>query len=290
MAGANPDSSGGASDSSGGGNVLTRMLVATGGSEPSLSALRFALYLARTASSRVEALIVEDIRLPPAALFAHGDSLVRLMRQTESLAAYAWNETERRVRRIADEHGVPITIRRETGRVADLVTAAGRSASLVILGRRGCRAEHGGLLGSNTELIVRRTEKPLLLAPDEFRAPSRVVVAYGGKEMGAHALEMGVVLADTLKLPLAILTVAGDTRQGDEVQERARRLQPALSSRASFEHDGGDVAPTILRRATAETLLIMGAYGHSRLYRMALGSVTEQVMREAIGPLLLSRR
>ena len=290
MAGANLDSNGGMADSSEGGGILTRLLVATGGSEPSLSALRFALYLARASSSHVEALIAEDILLPPAALLAHGDSLVRLMRQTESLAAHAWDETERRVRRIADEHGVSIAIRRRTGRVADVVTAAGQNASLIILGRRGCREEHGGLLGSNTEIIARRTEKPVLLAPDEFRVPHRVVVAYGGKEMGAHALEMGIALADTLKLPLTILTVAGDTRRRDEVWDRAQRVQPALSGRAAFEHDDGDVAPTILRRATAETLLIMGAYGHSRLYRMVLGSVTEQVMRAARGPLLLSRK
>jgi nucleotide-binding universal stress UspA family protein len=34
----------------------------------------------------------------------------------------------------------------------------------------------------------------------------------------------------------------------------------------------------------------MGAYGHSRLYRMMLDSVTEQVMRAAKWPFLLSRK
>ena len=88
MAGANLDSGSGPENSLGAAGLLSRMLVATGGSEPSLSALRFALHLARDARSRVEALTVEDIFLPPGALFAHGDSLAQLMRQAESLAAH----------------------------------------------------------------------------------------------------------------------------------------------------------------------------------------------------------
>jgi len=117
-----------------------------------------------------------------------------------------------------------------------------------------------------------------------------VLVAYGGKDMGAVALDMGVVIADTLQLPLSILTVERDERRREEIQHRAKQHQPQLGNRASFEHDTGEPAAAILRRAVPDTLAIMGAYGHSRLYRMVLGSVTEQVMRAASGPLLLSRK
>ena len=290
MAGTNLDSSGGTAGPPGGASVLTRMLVATGGSEPSLSALRLALHLARDASSQVEALIVEDVYFPPGALFARGDSLAQLMRQAESLAAYAWNETERRIKQIADEHGASIAIRRESGRVADVLVGASQAASLILLGRRGCRPGDGGQLGSNAELVVRRIEKPVLLAPVKFRTPQRVLVAYGGKDMGALALQTAVIIADALELPLSVLTVEHDEQRREEIQQRAKRHQPELADRASFEHDTGEPAAAILRRAVPDTLVVMGAYGHSRLYRVVLGSVTEQVMRAARGPLLLSRK
>jgi nucleotide-binding universal stress UspA family protein len=212
------------------------------------------------------------------------------MRQAENLAAYAWNETERRIKRIADEHGVSIAIRRESGRVVDVLVGAGKAASLILLGRRGCRPDHRGLLGSNAELVVRRTHKPVLLAPVEFRAPQKVLVAYGGKDMGALALEMGVVIADTVQLPLSILTVERDERRREEIRHRARQHQPGLGDRASFDHDTGEPAAAILGRAVPDTLVIMGAYGHSRLHRMVLGSTTEQVIHACGGPLLLSRK
>ena len=290
MAGSNLDSGGGMPDPAVGASVLTRMLVATGGSEPSLSALRFALHLARDASSRVEALIVEDVYLPPGAMFAHGESLAQLMRQAEGLAAYAWNETEHQIKRIANEHGVSIAVRRESGRVADVLIGASQTASLILLGRRGCRPGASGRLGPNAELVVRRTHKPVLLAPLKFRAPQKVLVAYGGKDMGAIALEMGIVIADTLQLPLSILTVERDEQRREEIQQRAKQHQPKLGTCASFEHDKGERAAAILRRAAPDTLVVMGAYGHSRLYRMVLGSTTEQVIHACGGPLLLSRK
>ena len=233
---------------------------------------------------------MEDVHLPSGALFAHGDSLSQLMRQAESLAASAWDETERRIKRIADEHGVSITVRREGGRVADVLVDASQTASLVLLGRRGCRPRDGGRLGSNAELVVRRTVKPVLLAPVGFRAPQKVLVADGGKYMGALALGMGVVIADTLQLPLSILTVERDERRREEIWRRARQHRPELGNQASFEHDTGEPAAAILRRAIPQTLVIMGAYGHSRLYRMVLGSTTEQVIHACRGPLLLSRK
>jgi nucleotide-binding universal stress UspA family protein len=117
-----------------------------------------------------------------------------------------------------------------------------------------------------------------------------VLVAYGGKDMGALALEMAVVIADTLRLHLAILTVERDDRRREEIRQRATQHEPKLGNRASFEHDTGEPAAAILRRAGPDTLLVMGAYGHSRLYRMVLGSTTEQVIHACEGPLLLSRK
>ena len=270
--------------------ILERLLVAAGGSEFSLSALKMALHLATAAAGEVEALIVDDVYLPPGAMFAHGETLATLMRQAEQVAAHASNEVEARVKRIADEHAVSVAIRRESGRVADVLVQSSPAASMILLGRRGCRSEHGGLLGSNAELVVRRTEKPVLLAPERFRVPSRIVVAYGGKDMGAHALSMAVQLQHALRIPLTVLSVADSDRRRAETWQRARALQPELESGALFDHDEGDVAAGILRRATVETVLVMGAYGHSRLYRMVIGSVTEQVMRSAKGPLLISRK
>jgi len=58
----------------------------------------------------------------------------------------------------------------------------------------------------------------------------------------------------------------------------------------TFSVETGDPATAIIKHCADDTLVVMGAYGHSRLYHMVLGSVAEQVMRFASGPALLSAK
>jgi len=268
--------------------VLGHVLVGVGGSARSLVALRYAIHLARSAGSPLEALIGEDLRLPNEAQVLDGDVLSGPLAEVEAMVRERWDEAERAIDRLSGEQGYPVTVRRERGRIADRIVAAGTTATLVVLGKRGCRPEHGGLLGSNSEVILRRTSRPVLLTPDEFVPPRRVLVAQGGKTMGMAALGIGLTLAKALRVPLTVLTVEGDHGRRDELWHEIREVVSKVGVLVSFQGEEGLPGPAILRYADAETLLTIGAYGHTRAYRMVLGSVTEEVMRGAAGPVLLS--
>ena len=268
--------------------LLDRILVAVGGSEPSLSALRYALHLARECSSRVEVLIVEASRLPAEAQVVHGDVLVGLVKEAEALLCSRWDDAQRRVEEISREAEVPVEIRRERGRVSRQLVEAAESSTLLVLGKRGCRQEHGGLLGSNTELTIRKTHRPVLLAHDEFEPPRQVVVAHGGDAMGITVLSIGAEVARALRVPLTVLVVTEDRARRVAVWEETRDHLAGLNGTASFETARGDVAQSLIEHSDPQTLLVMGAFAHSRLYHLALGSVTEEVMRGAVGPVLLS--
>ena len=268
--------------------LLDRILVGVGGSGPSLSSLRYALHLARASSGSVAALIVEELRLPGIAVLADGEVSQRLMDEAQAMMRLRWDEAEEMIAQLGRESGQPIAIRRESGRVVDRLVAAGEAASLLVVGKRGCRDEHGGLLGSNTELILRRTRKPVLLTPVAYQAPDGVLVAYGGSAPGPAALEIGLELSQVLGLPLCVLTIEESMGRRESLWARARRMHPELAARATFEAARGDAAQAILGRKPRRTLLVMGAYGHNRLYRLVLGSTTEEVMRRARGPVLLA--
>ncbi|HTO63840.1 MAG TPA: universal stress protein, partial [Bradyrhizobium sp.] len=51
-----------------------------------------------------------------------------------------------------------------------------------------------------------------------------------------------------------------------------------------------DIQPTILSLAAEESIdmLVMGAYGHSRLQEMVLGGVTREMLRTMTVPTLMS--
>jgi nucleotide-binding universal stress UspA family protein len=58
----------------------------------------------------------------------------------------------------------------------------------------------------------------------------------------------------------------------------------------SFASVDGDPVRVLVQHAEPDTLLVMGAYGHSRLYHVTLGSITERVIRDAHGPVLLASK
>lgn len=272
---------------SGTSRLLDRLLVGVGGSEPSLAALRYALHLAR-GRGRVDVLVVEASRLPGEAQIASGDVLVGIVREAERLMRSHWDAAERRVEEVAREAGVPATVHRQQGRVSRQLVAAGESCTLLVMGKRGCREEHGGLLGSNTELTLRKTTRPVLLAPDEFVPPLRILAAHGGDPMGRAVLEIAHEVSRALQVPMAVLFVGDDDARHRVVEAEAQEHLASLGGGASFETARGNVAHALIERADRETLLVMGAFGHSRLYHLALGSITEEVMRGVEGPVLLS--
>jgi nucleotide-binding universal stress UspA family protein len=267
--------------------LLEHILVGVGGSEPSLAALRYALHLARESASRGEALIVEELRLPGSAHLGDGDVLGHLVEEARERMVARWDAAERQAKTVGRQEGHPVQTRRERGRVVERIVAAAEKASLLVLGKTGCRGERDGMLGSNTELVLQRTHKPVLLTPDGFEPPGSVLVAYRGTGPDRVGLKIGLDLSQVLGLPLFVLTVEEEAERCEGIWSGARQAMPDLDAAAFFEQGCGEVAETIIERAGPRTLLVMGAYGHTRLYRFVLGSVTQEVMRAAEGPVLL---
>lgn len=270
--------------------ILTRILAAVGGSEASLSALAYALDLAQAVGEIPEVLIVEEKLITPEMVLARGEALGRLADRLAAAVEMSVDETEDLVRAHATRHGWSVEIARSTGRVGDCVVAAAQNASLLVLGHQGHRVNRSGLLGSNTESIVRRTHRPLLITPNGHRRVRRVLAAYSGKDLGELALAKGCEIAVALDVPLDVLTIAQTPEDGAAIQEQARQALGSSGPAATFSLQNGDPASGIIARCTSETLVAMGAYGHARLYPMVLGSVTEQVLRFARGPVLLSSK
>jgi nucleotide-binding universal stress UspA family protein len=129
-----------------------------------------------------------------------------------------------------------------------------------------------------------------LIAPRRYRPIQRVLVAYGGKDLGGLALDTGQEVARTLGLPLGVLTVADRPEAATLIQSRARARLGEAASTTRFSVNVGDPATVITDCGDQDTLIVMGAYGHSRLYHVMLGSVTEQVVRFARSPVLLSAK
>ena len=176
---------------------------------------------------------------------------------------------------------------------AQEIVERARTADLVVIGRRGVNERFStGLLGGTAESATRRCPKPVLVTPLQSRDVQRPLLAYDGSARAASAMQYAAELCAVLKLPLTVLTVNRDEEQGRRaLNEAAAYLQP-YNVEVNLELQQTGNAPERIANFIRERnhdLLFIGAYGHSRIIEMVLGSTTEYVLRNADCPVFLYR-
>ena len=98
--------------------------------------------------------------------------------------------------------------------------------------------------------------------------------------------------APRLELPLTVLTVNKDEEQGHRILNEASSLSAALRHDRAVRAAATGNAPERIANFIREhdhDLLFIGAYGHSRIIEMVLGSTTEYVLRNTDCPVFLNR-
>lgn len=196
-------------------------------------------------------------------------------------------------RAILDKAGVTdITTRLRHGDIVEAVADVEADASMILIGKRGESADFAkGHLGSNLERIVRASRKPVFVASRAFRPISQVLVAYDGgasamkavehmakspafKGLSAHIVTVGTATAATTKGladAKAALSAAGIEAETSILPGQPEKALGKLVDEARFD------------------MLVMGAYGHSRIRSLVIGSTTTEMIRSCKVPVILVR-
>jgi len=280
--------------------MYKRILLCTDGSPGAAVAGDYAIWFAKNLGAHLQVLYITDIRLlegpwlsdfsgalgaqPYAALVPKLQQLQK-QKATTILAA-----AEQRCR---DAHVVCETAH-ETGNLVHVMLAYEKRADLIVLGQRG---EHApwldDMLGSSVERMVRASIKPCLVTPEKFQPVKRMVIAYDGSVESNKALHSGIDLAPSLAVDVAIITVC--QRDTDEATSKILNEAVQVAQDHGLKPHGqlahGNAETEILKKCeeTGATLIVMGAYGHTRIRELILGSTTSHVLRKAHVPVLLVR-
>lgn len=183
-----------------------------------------------------------------------------------------------------------VTLHRH-GEAAETIIELEQDADLVIIGKRGESGNFAaGHLGSKVERVVRSSVRPILAVPRVFMAPTRLVVAFDGGVSALKSLQFASANAAFADLPLVVVIVGDDN---EPTQKRVRRAREIVGGRAnaSVSQVEGEVELALrgVLREKSGDLLLMGAYGHSRIREFIVGSTTTAMLRTCRVPLLLFR-
>ena len=178
---------------------------------------------------------------------------------------------------------------REVGDEAYWVVEHGRSADLLVMGRA---REDEGVSIDTIERALLGSGRPLLLPPASGLAalPETVVIAWKAAPEAARAVAAAMPLLHAAK-QIVILTVAEERGASDDESTRlvtALRWHGLNASTRHLQPGPAGAADTLLAAACAESgLVVMGAYGHSRMREWIFGSFTQRVLRGAEVPVVM---
>ncbi len=179
----------------------------------------------------------------------------------------------------------------ETGAEDDLVALRGRVADLIVVARAS--RDDDPILRTTLESAMFESGRPLFIVPPEgmTRPLTSAVIAWNGSAEAAR------VVAHTLPLlakaeQVAVILVEEGLRPGpsadDLIAYLARHDIIATTHTANSDHSTIGDALLDDAREIGAGFMVMGAYTHSRLRRMIMGSATEFMLGAADLPVLMT--
>lgn len=178
-----------------------------------------------------------------------------------------------------------IRISHRHGGIVETVIEREAEADLVVIGKRGASADFArGHLGSKVERVVRASIRPVLVASRGFRPIERAVIAFDGGPSAEKAVRFAAESPLLAGVAIHLVMAGGDER-------RLAAAADAFGGRATAAFRSGSAEAAIGAEMAERSgdLLVMGAYGHSPLRTLIVGSTTTAMMRTCQVPVLLFR-
>lgn len=194
--------------------------------------------------------------------------------------------------RAKDKGVVSVDGRQRHGELVEALQELEPQARLYVLGRRGETAQRAPEhLGSNLERAVRALHRPLLVVHREFAALRNVMIAFDGSASTRKGVEMIAASPLFRGLPCHLVSVTDKPESVSEAMTWASATLAGAGFDVVTAVTEGEPEAALLKYVAAHQMdmLVMGAWGHSRIRSMLVGSTTTTMLRTCPIPLLLLR-
>ncbi len=278
--------------------MIKSILIPTDGSDNSMTALDYGIYLSELFGAEIAGLNVIDIRALEGPFLSDISGSLGFSPFQNYLPKFQQILEERadtvldNFNRHCSEKGITPRSKRITGIIPNVIAEESKKVDFVIIAQRG---EHeqwsSGLLGSTTESVVRKCPRPVMVTPKKMRAFKRVLVAYDGSVESNRALKTACELIAEIGAALSVVIVCQDEPRFNDLYEEVHDFVGPYHIETAAEHLQGDPGKEIIGYAENNglDLIVLGSFGHGRIHDLILGSTAAYIIRHASIPVILSR-
>jgi nucleotide-binding universal stress UspA family protein len=278
--------------------VASILVVLSGGPE-SEAALETALAFGRAFDAHVRLMHVEIDAAASAPLLGEGMPAALMSDLTASLLAER-ERSRQAVQRLFESHcraqelpvvqkeeqppagQLSVSLVIETGTESERIAEEGRLHDLVVIARTPAEA---GFSGPTLEAALFESGRPVLLAPRQALrgVPRRIAIAWNGSREAARAAALTLPFLSRAE---EIVVISGEGKDDRPVAhpnalKRYLALHRIAAEAWKYQPEDSPVSGSLVEQAkkAGAHLLIMGAYGHSRLRELVLGGATRAALK-----------
>jgi nucleotide-binding universal stress UspA family protein len=186
-------------------------------------------------------------------------------------------------------HPDKISTLHRRGSLVDTVKELEDDMHMVFIGKRGEHANtNSEFLGANLEKTARAVSTPLFVVSSVMTEMKRFLIAYDGKESMQKIIDYvtGQPLLNGMECHLLAVDSSNTTIVTTEIERHLRQAGYDLTV-THAENDTPEEEITKYVEDQEIDLLAMGAYSHSRMRTLLLGSTTASLIKSCHVPLLL---
>ena len=287
---------------------MENLLVCTDGAFPyTESCFKYAEWIAKKSEASLDILYVSDSHAFDFSMMADFSGSLgaqpyqNLYAQLKEVEQEKAKVVQEMARQFFEKAGLAnkVYFHHETGSLVDCYQKyenSTRGLDLVILGKRGESAnlatEH---LGSNLERVVRSSKHPCFVACREYTPIQKIALAYDDSPSVRHAIQFLIRSPLFKDTELNLIAIHEDDENVPETVLKSLETTAKMLQNAGYQ-----VKTTVIQDEVSDgvtcyitdnkiDLLIMGAYGHSVIRHLLIGSITTDLIRRCKTSVLLFR-
>ncbi len=278
--------------------MIKRILVGIDGSKASWVAADYGMYFSKRLKKPVIGVHIVDIRLLETPFIedlagalgftTYADLTPKLKEVLDERGKAILDEFAKKCR----EYGADCSIAQAFGIVANELVDMADPEDLIIVGKKGVHNQFAPLfLGSTSEAVARKSKCPVLITTDKFKEIKNVILAFDGREKSVHAAKYLNSFAKELGLEEITVISVLDKKSGDiekHIEDLlTQNLELDFVLKFLYGYPEEELDRYIKENREKYQLVVMGAYGESRIKELVLGSTTSFIIQHSPIPVLL---